>query len=128
MTMTTVTKGTVGVGSAIYFFTNKGYVVSIPITDNQPYDIVVDRGDGLEKVSVKYTSQKSKYGIYICELKSVRPNRNKNVVKKFDERSCDIVFIATSSGEYYLIPSKNIPAKTALALGDKVAKYKVSVF
>lgn len=92
MSMTTVTKGTVGVGAAIFFFTKKGYIVSIPITDNQPYDLVVDRGDGLEKVSVKYTSQKSKYGIYVCELKSVRPNRKKNIVRKFDDKTCDIVF------------------------------------
>lgn len=32
----------------------KGYIVSIPFGDNSKYDLVIDRGLGLEKIQVKY--------------------------------------------------------------------------
>lgn len=37
-------QGDVGLGTDISFFTQRGWTVSIPLTDSQDYDLVVDEG------------------------------------------------------------------------------------
>ena len=37
--------------------TKLGYIVSKPMLDSSPYDVIVDTGEGLFKVQVKFTSQ-----------------------------------------------------------------------
>lgn len=39
------------------YFTKKGYFVSKPMTDTAPYDLVVDMGNRLIKVQVKYRNR-----------------------------------------------------------------------
>ena len=46
-------QGNLGLGKAINFFISEGYIVSIPLNDTQPYDIIVDKDGKLYKVSVK---------------------------------------------------------------------------
>ena len=46
--MTTVTQGGIGMSAAIYKLTSLGHKVSIPLIDNQEYDLIVDiEGDYL---------------------------------------------------------------------------------
>ena len=35
-------QGDVGVGAAIAYFTEQGYMVAVPLTDNQDYDLVIE--------------------------------------------------------------------------------------
>jgi hypothetical protein len=56
--MSTKKLGDVGLGEAIRYFTGLKQTVLIPLTDSQDYDLVVDRGEKLVKVQVKYTSYK----------------------------------------------------------------------
>ena len=37
--------------------TSRGYIVSMPILDSSPYDVVIDTHQGIYKIQVKYTSQ-----------------------------------------------------------------------
>lgn len=47
-------QGDYGLGSAISYFTSQGYNISIPLTDSQDYDLVVEDTAGfLKKVQVK---------------------------------------------------------------------------
>jgi hypothetical protein len=46
-------QGYLGLGVAIGWFCQNGYVVNIPLTDSQEYDLVVDNGQGLKKGSGK---------------------------------------------------------------------------
>lgn len=46
-------QGEIGLGAAIAWFSRVGYLVSVPLCDNQPYDLVVDNGERLLKVQVK---------------------------------------------------------------------------
>ncbi len=43
-------QGDIGLGAAIAYFTFKGFTVSIPLTDSQDYDLVVDDGHKLSRI------------------------------------------------------------------------------
>lgn len=125
MKMTTVTQGAIGVGKAISYFTANGRTVSIPLNDNQPYDLVVDI-DGLKRVSVKTTRYKPKGSKnYVVELKSCRHNKNENKLKKFDGEAVDFLFVCTDEN-LYLVPAMEVHDTTALSLGDKAEKWKLT--
>lgn len=124
--MTTVTQGCVGLGIAIAWFVENHYVVSVPLNDNQPYDIIVDDGNGLKRVQVKTTRYKQKGGThYTAHLSSIRSNKTCNKIKKFDANTCDLLFVVTELKDKYLIPSKEINGLGTFSLGPKATKWKV---
>lgn len=95
----------------------------MPINDTQDYDLVVDCGEGPKTVQVKTTRYKSSGGNYVAQLKSVRPNRTSNNIKKFDNKSVDYVYILTEMGCGYFIPSNNICVVNQLTLNSACDKY-----
>ena len=124
--MNTVTQGSVGLANAISFYTLKGYIVSLPLIDNQDYDLLVDKGDGIEKVQVKTTKRKvGKY--YKVQIKTVRPNRNSNNIKRFDNKSVDLLFVLTENMESYSIPCEEIRVGCELTLDGRYDPYKFSL-
>lgn len=124
--MTTVTQGAVGLGIAIAWFVENGYIVSIPLNDNQPYDIIVDNNNGLKRVQVKTTRNKEKgRKNYTVQLRSIRPNKNLNKIKKFDGHSCDLLFIVAENKDKYCIPAQELNGRTTVNLGPKTEKWKV---
>jgi hypothetical protein len=124
--ITTVTQGTIGLSIAISWFSINGYIVSIPINDNQDYDLLVDNGTNVLKVQVKTTKYKIKNSKnFTVQLKSVRPNKTINKIIKFDGTKSDLLFIVTSENEKYLIPSIALHNYNAVSLGDKVLQWKI---
>ena len=51
-------QGDIGMCYAIAYFSKLGYTISIPITDSQDYDLIIDNGIELLKVQVKTTKFK----------------------------------------------------------------------
>lgn len=120
-------QGDVGLGQAIAWFTRNSYTVSLPLTDSQDYDLIVDKDSLLHKVQVKTASYKNKYGTYEVSLTVKGGNRSgKNKIKLFDKSKVDLLFILTSDNEVYVIPS-NEAGTSSINLGDKVSKYKYPV-
>jgi hypothetical protein len=120
-------QGDHGLGAAIAYFTKWGWHVSIPLTDNQEYDLIADDGRGLKKVQVKTTRCKqSRSGYYHVDLRTHGGNRTRNHVKKFDPASVDLLFILTAAETTYLIPCSEITAQTYLELGPKYDDYRKS--
>lgn len=122
---TTVTQGTIGLTQAIATFSKLGYNVSVPIVDNQCYDLVIEKDGTLYKVQVKTTKQIAPSGNFVVELKRVRANKTSNVIHKFDNTECDYLFIFTAKSEEYLIPYPEIQVTSTITLGDKCLKYKL---
>ncbi len=112
-------QGNVGLGRAISYYTDLGFVVSLPLNDSQPYDLVIDDGKALNKVQVKTTRFK-KDGVYKVLLES----KSWTYRKKFDNTKCDTLFVLTEEGSIYEIPSKEITAKCELSLGGKVEEFR----
>lgn len=117
-------QGEIGLALAIAYFTKVGYIVSIPLCDNQDYDLIVDNGT-LSKVQVKTTKYKSKYNNYIVALRTCGGNSSRTTRKMFDNSLTDLVFIVTNSGEQYLIPSKHICSVNSISLSSDKTKYLV---
>ena len=51
-------QGDVGLGMSIGWFASQGYTVSLPLTDSQDYDLVVEIEGVLRKVQVKTSKYK----------------------------------------------------------------------
>lgn len=122
--MTTVTQGIVGLGRAISYFTSLAWTVSVPLADNQDYDLVVDDGNKLQKVQVK-TSRAKEYNNFVVQLKAVRSNKTGNNIKLFDNTKVDLLYILCEDGSEFVIPALEIEAKTAISLGKKFSRYKL---
>jgi PD-(D/E)XK endonuclease len=120
-------QGDVGVGQAIAWFTRNSYTVSIPLTDSQDYDLIVDKDNKLYRVQVKTASYKNEYGIYEVSLTVKGGNRSgTGRIKSLDKSKVDLLFILTSDNEVYVIPS-DVVGVNSINLGKKVQGYKYPV-
>ncbi len=119
-------QGDTGMGLAIGWFTSHGYTVSIPLTDSQDYDLIVDNGTGLKRVQVKTTTFQVTPGVYQANLSVKGGNRtSKGTVKKFDSTRVEILFIATGDSGLYLVPSDRV-GQFGINLGKSYADCRVS--
>lgn len=118
-------QGNVGVGSAIAYFAERGYGISIPLTDCLPYDIVIDIGGKLKKVQVKTTAARSKYGIFVVDLRT-NGGQSRLTKKLFDKSSVDFLFVLTENGTRYLVPSDSIGGIGGISLGEKYRQFILS--
>jgi hypothetical protein len=112
---------------AIGWFTCAGYTVCLPLTDSQPYDLVVDDGvSGLQRVSVKSTTRfKADLNVYDVGLRTVGGNKSQVITRHFDRSLVELLFVAYDNGLRYLIPTSEFEAKSELRLGTKYARFKV---
>lgn len=118
-------QGDIGLGAAISHFVKNEYTVSIPLTDSQDYDLIVDKDNEVSRVQVKTTGYK-KDDIFVVHLSVKGGNRSgKGKVKKFDNTKVEYVFALTSDNEEYLIPSKEIDTKNQITLGVKYERFKM---
>lgn len=121
--MNTKEQSNVGLGQAIAYFTGVGYAVSIPLTESQRYDLVVDDGVKLYRVEVKTTKQLNSQ---LCLVTSGGNQSWTGAVKRISEDECDLVFcysLVTSSG--YLFPVEVLAGRSTINLGSKYEAYKV---
>ncbi len=58
-------QGDIGMCYAMAYYAKLGWTVSVPVTDSQDYDLVVDNGTRLFKVQVKTTKSISPSGNYV---------------------------------------------------------------
>lgn len=117
-------QGDHGLGAAIAYFCSIGWMVSIPLTDNQNYDLVVgDLQDALFKIQVKTTKYKRDH--FEVMIASCGGNKTGNIKKPFDPTEADYLFIITLDNDKFLIPCVDFKLKNTLALGPKYEKYRV---
>lgn len=121
-------QGNIGLGTAIQYFTQNLYNVSLPLNDSQDYDLIVEDKDGtLKKVQVKTSTQKSKYETYTINLRVLGGNSKQNYVhKKANEVIYDWLFILCDNGDRYLIPKENIKnVKSTITVGKLYQEFKL---
>lgn len=120
-------QGDIGLGKAIAIFSQMGYTVSIPLTDSQDYDLIVDIENKIYRVQVKTTMFKTTHGIYQINLAIKGGNKSSNTIKKFDNKIVDALFVLTEIGDMYFIPSNDVNCKHCLNLGKDKLKYKIKL-
>jgi PD-(D/E)XK endonuclease len=118
-------QGDAGMGIAIGWFACAGYTVCLPLTDSQPYDLVVDDGEhGLQRVSVKSTTQ-LKRGFYQVGLRTQGGNKSQFTIRHFDSQGVELLFVACGNGDRYLIPAAEVCVKSYIQLGPKYRRFRV---
>jgi PD-(D/E)XK nuclease superfamily protein len=123
MSMTTFTnskkQGDWGLGRAIAYFTLNEYTVSLPLTESQDYDLIVDKKK-LQKVQVKTTEQISKKtGFPIVSLRTCGGNRSRQIAKNFDPTKVDAIFVTTVKHGDYFIPTERVWSVSTLTLDKR---------
>lgn len=94
---TTQRKGDIAVSQAIASFTKLGYDVALPLTESAPYDLVVDIGNDLKRVQVRFISGKD------VDLRRIHSNSKGYVVKKVVAGAYDWLYVLQSAGNEFLI-------------------------
>lgn len=111
-------KGNIGIGMAIAHFTKLGLTVSLPLTDSQDYDIIVDIYGALQKVQVKYTASKATSNHYIVPLRSISGTTRK-IYKTIIETDIDILFIYSEDGNSYCLSINDLSNVNMLTLNEE---------
>ena len=122
-------QGNIGLAYAIAYYSKLGYTVSVPLTDTQDYDLIIDTGNNLLKVQVKTTTCKDKKsGNYQLNLRVTGGNRSGiGKSKKFYQNKCDLVFAMTEDMQFYSIPRNEINVGVRISLCEKWDIFKVSI-
>jgi hypothetical protein len=117
-------KGNLGLGRAIAHFTASGAIVSIPLTDSQPYDLIVDDGT-LRKVQVRNTGHQNASGNYEVSLRVQMSRTSSGITwKKFTSSDWDDLFVYSPTG-CYLIPSSAVRTGTIVTLSKGMNQYRL---
>jgi len=116
-------KGNIGIGKAISYYTSLGNIVSLPINDSQDYDLIIDDGK-LNRIQVKYTDFLTHHNIYKVDLRTNGGNKSRNTHKPFNNTTIEYLLCVTSKNDIFIIPSKKIPNKNSINLGEKYNIYK----
>lgn len=111
---------------AMAYYSKLCWTISVPITDTQDYDLIVDTGTNLLKVQVK-TTKAFRDNYFQVGLRTSSGNKNVTTIKDFSENSSDLLFVLTEAGDCYSIPRIEITSKTQLTLNAKFLPYKVSL-
>lgn len=122
-------QGDVGMCYAIAYYSRLGWTVSIPITDSQDYDLLVENTDNnILKVQVKTSRYLTEGGTYQVSLKTCGGNKSGQTIKKMDKNYIDLVFVLVDDRSCYSIPTEKIESSGSMNLGDKYSEFKVSLF
>lgn len=97
MSRATQRKGDLAVATAVRTFTALGYDVALLLTESAPYDLIVDTGQGLKRVQVKFSNSKE------VGLRNTHCNTKGVVVKKTLPNAYDWLFVLMGDGREYLI-------------------------
>ncbi len=96
----TLYKGDCAKAHAMSTFTQLGYKVGMLLTESAPYDLLVDTGDDVKRVSVKYLGTKKGN----LDLRHIRYNSEGFIVRKTKEKDYDWLYIYDPKGKEYLYP------------------------
>jgi hypothetical protein len=120
-------QGNIGLSKAIYELQILGYRISIPFTENQNYDLIVDKNDILYRVQVRTTKQKSPYGIFKVGLRTLGGNQSFNTIKKRKKGDYDLLYVLTDNNISYLIPDNDFDCENNLSLNENMSKYIIKI-
>lgn len=116
-------KGRAGIAAAIAYFGMNGYTVSIPLNDTQEYDLIVDDGKQLLKISCKATGSHAPSGYSVVGLRNTGGTKG-SLYGRESEKNNDYVFVLNEKGEKWLLP-QSVLTSNSMTLGEKYSQYKI---
>lgn len=95
--MNTRKQGAIAVAKAIAWFTRNGYNVSIPVSETQRYDLIVERGGTCYRVEVKSTTNRD------VDLRTNGGNQSGHGVSNIlSTEDAELLYASTADGEFIL--------------------------
>ena len=128
MTHPTKTKGDLGVLKAQLDLTEKGFIVSWPLTEHAPFDLVITSEEGSRTVQVKSRTL-DKSGAMEVKLSSVWKNRTGVVRKSINRKLVDLycIYCVDTDCCYYVKTtdvSKTIKLRVRMPKNGQLRKVK----
>ncbi len=118
-------QGNIGLAKALYELQLLGYRISIPITENQKYDLIGDKEDKLYRIQIKTTKYKSRYNIFVVGLRTLGGNQSFHSTKKRKMGDYDLLYVLTDDNISYLIPDNTFNNVNSIHLNTDMDKYKI---
>jgi len=119
-------QGDSALGAAINYFCSIGNTVSVPLTDSQDYDLLVDDGIKICKIQVKSCFFVGRAGNFVVNLKICGGNSKRNYIHKANtDVIYDKLFVLCGNGDMYLIDKPN--RRSTINLGDRYREFKVTI-
>lgn len=98
----------------------QGFVPSFPLLNSSPYDLIIDNGNRLFKIQVKYTSRKRKYGDQYEASISSYGKKGKYSLTDVDYYA---IYVEQMDG-FFIVPNReNFPSKIHLSNKGKYSIY-----
>lgn len=109
-------QGDVGLADAIHYFSSLNYTACIPVSDSQPFDLVVVNPTGVTsriqvKTSRHYLRSKQQYLTHLGN---------------YDKTQCDFLYVLTQDNTRFLIPTASVVGIQKLRLGRQYDQFKVT--
>lgn len=92
--------GRIGMVEAIRYYTEAGYTVSIPLSDTQWYDIIIEKDDEIFTVQCKATETKDN----CIDFRSSGGTKGDTYDNIFNHKRLDLLFCVDSEKNCYSIP------------------------
>ena len=119
-------QGNIGLGKAIEYFTSHGITVSLPLNDTQKYDLVVDMYGSMSRIQVKTSRyKKPSRGLFEVDMKHSGGFNRSRPIGRFDNTTCDYLFVYTAYDRIYLIPASELTCTCTLLIGRKYRDFEV---
>ena len=119
-------KGDVALGQAISYFLTNGYEVCLPIGDKRSYDLVIEKGNALSRVQVKYAGLYPGKTTCRAALRVMGGNQSYHYAKKYGNDDFDYLFVHTAKGENYFLPWPEVVIRSEISIeAPKYSSYKV---
>ena len=120
-------KGRAGMSMAIAYFGSNGYTVSIPLSDTQWYDLVIEKDGKFQTVQCKATCNEDNT-IFLRSMGGSKGTEYDNVL----DHPVDLLFCLDKNQQLYLIPVEDIRRsgnKTTITISEKSIwiKYRVTL-
>jgi|HubBroStandDraft_2_1064218.scaffolds.fasta_scaffold311550_3 hypothetical protein len=101
--MHTIDKGEVARYSAAVHLMERGFIVSVPLTENSSYDLIVENDGKLYRTQIK----KANYDEGVLKISLHTINHNTKIdgsIKKYTSKEIDwLIAVDTDKNKYYLI-------------------------
>ena len=120
-------QGDLGEADAIAVLTRLGGEVCAPLFSAPDYDLVVDFGDGLQRVQVKTSTHSNDVGVFAVGLCTSGGNQSWNgVTRMFDRSRCDLLYALVADGRRWLIPATAVDGRRQIHVGGpKYSEYEI---
>jgi hypothetical protein len=112
-------QGDIGELSAAGWLAAKGVPVALPLGHSPDWDLVAEIMGRLVRVQVKTSTvrHRDRWRVSLCTKGG---NRSwSGVVKHFDSRRCDYLFVHVGDGRRWFIPAVFLKARNAVVLGGR---------